>query len=289
MLGIFDRRAARGQKALRQRRLDEAERVLLELTAEGSTRPDVWWNLGLVYKFQRRWPEALATFRRYVELAPQPEGFWNAGVVATALRDWPTARWAWRRLDFTVGGADGPPEVDFGLGPVRLDPDRSGEVVWGRRIDPCRMRIESVPMPESGHRWHDIVLHDVVPNGSRRLGDQELPVFDELERMEPAPDATNVAELSWDTPDDEQQLADLLQKRGLAGENWTSSVQFICRACSVADTHAHDKERPTEIRRTGTWGFGGPADSIAEALREWSAAGQNRSVATLQQAESLPR
>jgi tetratricopeptide (TPR) repeat protein len=284
---MFDRRSARARKALDQGHLDEAERLLLELTSEGSTAPQDWWNLGLVYKFQKRWEEALCAFRRNVELNAQPEGFWNSGVAATALRDWQTARWAWRGLGLDVGARDGPPEADFGPGPLRLNPDGSAEVVWGRRIDPCRMRIESVPLPESGHRWGDVVLHDVVPHGSRMLGDRKLSVFDELDRMDPSPHPTHRAELRWANPDDEHELAELLASRDLGGENWTSSIAMLCVTCSVSEAHVHEGKEPDEIQLTGTWGFGGPVEVVSDALATWAGANDARSVSGLESVEDM--
>jgi len=279
--GFRDRRADDAQRALDERRLDDAERLLTELTAEGSTRPDVWWNLGLVYKFQKRWPESLAAFRRNGELNPQPEAFWNTAVAATALRDWPTARWAWRQLELEIPDGDGPPQADFGPAPLRLNPDGSGEVVWGRRIDPCRIQIESVPLPESGHRWHDVVLHDVVPHGTRMLRGVSLSVFDELERMDPSPHPTYEADLRWSSPADEQELVDLIGDRDLGGENWTSSITILCAQCSLSNEHEHEPEHPEEIRLTGRWGFAGPLGELGRALRTWAGAHAERFVSEL--------
>ena len=163
--------------ALDDRRLDEAVEGLQEATRNYPDRWQVWFDLGLAHKLRRDWVESVAASRRAAELGQAKESYFNLGVAATAIRDWDTARYAWRGLGIDVG--TGPePRGDFGLCPVRLNPDTDGEVVWGRRIDPCRIRIESVPLPESGHRWHDVVLHDVVPAGRRTLDGHSLPVFE---------------------------------------------------------------------------------------------------------------
>lgn len=272
--------------------------MLNALVAEGSSRSDVWWNLGLVHKFQRRWEPAAAAFRRYTELRPDAsEGYWNYALAATALRDWGSARWAWRRLDLDVGDGEGPPDADFGLAPVRLNPDSreagSGEVVWGRRVDPCRVRIASVPLPESGHRWGDVVLHDVAPRGQRKVGENIYGVFDEIERMVPSPIATYRAELRWLVPEDETALSTLLDARDLGGENWTSSIQMLCAQCSLADAHEHRPDPDAPVLLAGTWGFAGPPDELAATLGEWAGAGSGRSAAGLEPAgvpgEAEPR
>ena len=62
----------------------------------------------------------------------------------------------WRRLGLDIEEGDAPIEDNFGITPVRLNPDDRGEVVWARRIDPVRARIENVPYPESGFRRGDV-------------------------------------------------------------------------------------------------------------------------------------
>ena len=288
--GLPDRRSAAARRALDERRLDEAERLLLEITRDRPNSPADWWNLGLVYKFQGRWQDSLDAFLTNGKLHPAPEAYWNAGLAATALRDWSTARWAWKQLDFDVGPGDGPPEANFGASPVRLNPDDRDEVVWGLRIDPCRTRIKSIPLPESGHRFNDVVLHDVAPRGTRMLGDRELGVFDEIERMEAAPHPTMKAELSWATPDDERDLDARFAEHDAAGENWTSNVNMLCAKCDLSGPHRHDHDRDRgreEVRLTGTWGFGGDPDAIRSVLAAWAAAGPGRTAAPLEVAEPV--
>ncbi|MCM0675061.1 hypothetical protein NCC78_10215 [Micromonospora phytophila] len=70
--------------------------------------------------------------------------------------------------------------VDFGVTPVRVDPQGTAEVVWAERICPTRARVLNVPTPESGRRFGEIVVHDGAPNGEREVDGQSYPVFDEL-------------------------------------------------------------------------------------------------------------
>lgn len=87
--------------------------------------------------------------RRAVELDSSDEAaWWNLGIAATALGEWREARTAWRACGIEIPEGDGPPDLDFGLVPVRLDPAGCGEVVWCRRIDPARAVIRNVPLPE---------------------------------------------------------------------------------------------------------------------------------------------
>ena len=284
--GLFSSPSAQARRALDQGRLDEAERLLLGLTGSGKASAHDWWNLGLVYKFQRRWQDALDAFVKNAELKPAPEAYWNAGVVATALRNWTAARWAWRNLGFDIEPGKGPPAVGFGPGPVRLNPDGDGEVVWGIRIDPCRMRIRSVPLPESGHRYDDVILHDVVPRGTRTFGDEQIPVFDELDRMEPSPHPTLRATLSWPAPEDERDLYDLVTDPSVGAENWTSSINTICATCSLEGGHVHPQDRPDEVRLGGTFGFGGDPAGVRALLAAWTSRGDGRTASDPEPAET---
>src|SRR5690349_17245045 len=54
------------------------------------------YNLGLLYKYEGRWPESLSHNQRAVQLAPHDEAsWWNLGIAATALGNWSEARRAW--------------------------------------------------------------------------------------------------------------------------------------------------------------------------------------------------
>ena len=118
-----------------------------------------WYNLGLKLKYEGKWAESLDANLRALELQPEDNeaAIWNAAIAATALRDWLTARAMWQRYGIKLQGpAEGPIEDNFGVTPVRLNPDDQAEVVWTRRIDPARARLLNVPLPESGFRFNDI-------------------------------------------------------------------------------------------------------------------------------------
>src|SRR5262249_39982764 len=147
--------------------------------------PAPFYTIGLIYKYRLDWPTSFAFNRRAYELRPTDEAIaWNLGIAATALRDWATARRVWTGLGMDVGEGTGPIEANFGRCPVRLDPEGEGEVVWTRRLDPVRARINSIPFGPHGFAYGDVVLHDGAATGYRRDGDREVPVFNVFELFE---------------------------------------------------------------------------------------------------------
>ena len=105
--------------------------------------------------------------------------------------------------------------------------------MWGRRLDPARIEVLSIPLPSSGRRWGEVVLHDGVPHGERTTAaGHAYPVFDEIELWAPSPVPTWVVLLEAATEADRDALEQLAADAGFAAEDWSSSVRLLCRACS---------------------------------------------------------
>ncbi len=207
-----------------------------------------WFNLALLHKFRHDWEQARAAGLRAVALLDRETGapdWWNVGIAATALQDWPLARRAWQAYGLKVPGdphgsgthpAKGsgePVGMELGSAAVRLSPEGEAEVVWGRRLDPARMEVLSIPLPSSGRRWGEVVLHDGVPHGERvTAAGPSYPVFDEIELWAPSPVPTWVVLLEAATEADRDALEQLASDAGFAAEDWSSSVRLLCRTCS---------------------------------------------------------
>ena len=113
--------------------------------------------------------------------------------------------------------------------------------------------MTAFPSANPGFRFADIVLHDGAANGYRRLGDNDVPVFDCLQLLEPSSFATWVAEVELGAKDQETAsaidlLTDLAMERGLAAEDWSTSIAPICRECSEGRPHdKHEHPSPEVI------------------------------------------
>jgi Tetratricopeptide repeat len=197
-----------------------------------------WYNLGLLYKKEKNWRESLRYNQRAVELNPADEAaWWNLGIAATAQGDWLEARQAWTSYGVDMPPGDGEPVMKLGPVPIRLNPQGGHEIVWCSRIDPARAVIENVPLPESGHRFRDILLHDGAPNGYRMVDGKEFAVFDELEVLVSSEYATFAVTLKVNSLKDLQALVTLVTEHDLGTEDW-ATIRVLCKACS--------EDRPSE-------------------------------------------
>ncbi len=250
-----------------------------------------WFDAALLAKARGDWAMAMVRNLRAMELfddeaAQRFDGVnpaaWNLGIAATALGDWAMARRAWRTYGLgEFPDSDEPLDHDLGTTPVRINPDRpalphqvmvehgSTEVVWCWRRSPAHAVVASVPLPESGHRFRDRLLHDGAPSGTRRLADQDVPVFDELMLLESSGLPTWQAVVTGAGPDDLEALSDLVGSRGLGLDDW-SRITPLCSDCSHGtpdETHRHEAPAPEEQ----LLGCAGEEDELRACFEEWGA------------------
>lgn len=258
---------------------DEALRVYHQALALDPARPSTLYNVGLIHKYRSEWAESLDFNRRAVELAPDDEAAnWNLAIAATALCDWATARAAWQRLGIKLVEGEGAIEEDFGLTPVRLNPDGAGEVVWGRRIDPARVRIQNIPYASSGFRVGDVVLHDGAPVGTRTWQGVDYAVFNVLQLHVPSRLTTFELEVQVESAVDVEALDAAFEAAGCYVEDWTSTVRILCKACSEGTPHEHHDQDGGKDDRWVTQRVLGAASedevTLRAALARWSAPGR---------------
>lgn len=281
--------------------LVEAERLAWAIVTADPGQQTFWFDLGLFAKRRRDWAESARLNARALEGARTDQAenpaAWNLGIAATALGDWELARRGWRAYGVDVPDGDGPVDMRLGMVPVRLNPDRTDlgaepleidgvvhevEVVWTARLSPAHARIVSVPLPESGHRYGDVVLIDGSPLGERFDGRSWVPVFNELELLVRSPLTTWTLQVEAREPQDAQALSDLADSRALAAEDWTRTTQALCKACSEGRPDAHDhgqQDGPWKVTRS--FGVAGSAEDVRALLDLWVSAGAGRQVGEL--------
>jgi hypothetical protein len=260
-----------GNAACDAGKLRGAERLYKLASALAPRWSVPYYNLGLLAKNTGRWGDSLRFNQRALLLNPEDEGAcWNLGIAATALHDWPEARRAWRHYGIDIGEGAGEIITPPVTACVRLNPQSSGEVVWGERLDPARLVILNVPLPESQHRFRDIVLNDGAENGTREVGGTQVPVFDELAVWRASEYSTLRVRLRIPNDDSRHQLVQICGASEIGIEDW-STLRIICDECSRGNPGPHDcTSRESD---DGTSNFGLAAknqEDAVRALRKWT-------------------
>ncbi len=252
----------------------EAEHSFLRATRQAPKWAAPWGRLALLYKKEKNWPQMLRCSQACVELTPRDRvAWWNLGIAATALDEWAEVRRAWKTLDIaTLPGSQDPAALPVA---VRVDPQGCAEVVYCSRLDPARAIIHSVPLPGSGRRFGDLVLHDGAPVGLRILGGKEIPIFDELELLTASNYATWQVTVTFSSPEDVNALVESAQHRGLGAENWSNPRWYV-----PSRGPGWFPEPPrVAVQPAGRvlLGFGAPSEQDLRAvLEEWVKGGEGR-------------
>ena len=233
-----------------------------------------WYNAALAQKFLRNWAKAYELGREAAaraERGTEDPAFWNLGIAATIMEDWATARDAWRGYGLSIPDGAGEIELDWGITPIRLITG-GGEVVWAVRLCPARARVLSVPTPESGRRFGEVVVHDGAPNGERTVNGQVYSVFDELLLWRASDLPTSTVEVVAATPEDVRALAELFDQHGYGAEP-ASAVRLICACCSAGSVSQNPDHETAGGQRVYV---AAPADRIPALMDAWCAAAPDR-------------
>lgn len=262
--------------------LDTALREFQPVLAASPDDHALHYMLGLVCKYRRDWKASQRHTLEAIRLAPAGSDLeaecWNVAIAATASGDWPTARAQWAALGIGIPAGDGPIDGDFGVASFRINPWGAAETLYGQRIDPVRARLQNVPFPESGFRYGDIVLNDGAQTGTRRWGEQTVPVLNVLQRLEQSPFDTFEAWVQCDAEADADAL-ELMTGPGIGlVEDWTRSTTVLCRKCSYGLPHDHDTtgQGSDGWRVERRFGIAAQSQLAVEALLERWQAGARR-------------
>ncbi len=270
-------------------------------------RPDdarYHYMLGLACKYLRDWSTSLMHNQRSIALheadgEDDEASLWNAAIAAIALGDWPEVRRLWAKCGIRVPEGDGPIQGDYGIVSLRLNPWGGAETLYARRIDPVRARLLNIPLPESGYRRGDIVLHDGASTGERAFGERSVPVFNVLQRLDISEFQTFAAFITCPAQAD---LDELLAMRvpGIDDlEDWTSGIVYYCMRCSYGaphrgsavqnDAHSDPHSRADDATWEPDRNLGIAAQSrhsVAKLLDTWAAKAPERYVDAIESRET---
>jgi len=271
----------RAYAAMDQGALSEASRHFEALLRHRPDAAHYHYMRGLAHKYLRDWKIALDHNLRAIELDDEQNEaeHWNGAIAATALGRWDQARRLWKACGIRIDEGSGPIDDDFGVAVVRLNPWHGGETVFMRRIDPVRARLLNVPLPESGHRFGDIVLHDGASTGTRFDGERNFPVFNELKRLVPSDFQTFVVFVSCDSPADLKTLLDASVPGIGYAEDWTGNIAYYCLRCSYGAPHKHSEAAGDEWQPGRNLGIAAQSQwSVEKLLEDWAAASPGRRI-----------
>lgn len=244
---------------------------------------------GLAHKYLLDWPTSLQHNLSAIALSEESSesAHWNAAIAATALGDWERARALWTACGIEIAEGCGPIVDDFGVAVVRLNPWGSGETVWARRIDPVRARVLNVPLPESGHRFGDIVLHDGASTGTRWDGERNVVVFNALQRCEPSDFTTHAVFVTCDRSEDLLALREATAPGIGYIEDWTNSVRYYCMRCSYGAPHTHDAAATKDdwVRERNLGIAAQSRKPVEHLLRQWERGGRGRRIDSIETRE----
>lgn len=192
--------------------------------------------LGTIYKSRNEWKPSFHYIQKALEANPQDqESWWNLGIVATAMKRWQIARLAWNETGYEFNSTkETAIHVEMGSVPVRLNPKGYPEIIWANRIDPARAYIESIPHPNSGKRYRDLILIDGAEQGYRIINNRRMPVYDELSVLQTSRYRTYAVELGDVDPLDVDALDRLCLAADLGFDNWMKATRSLV-------THQSDK------------------------------------------------
>jgi hypothetical protein len=261
----------------------QAIRYYLKAIQSDGTWSVPYYNCGLVHKYRSEWVESYQCNAEAMRLNPTEQAaIWNMGIAATALSDWAEARRAWAAYGIKIPSGTGAIEEDFGVSPIRINAASEAEVVWARRIDPARAIITSIPIPTSGHRCGDLLLHDGAPVGTRISNGREVSVFNELAVLAQSTLATFTVTIKVKDIVDLVAFEDACNVAGCTAEDW-STIKALCKECSEGRPR-HQNHSPVQAQIEGEHYFGIAAPSIREAsaaVSSWLSSGELRSASEI--------
>jgi hypothetical protein len=272
-------------RAFNDGQLELAVSKFTELVASHPERSDYAYMLGLAYKYLRDWPRSLEHNLRCVQLSAEPEqgANWNAAIAATAIGDWQEARKQWSACGLTIEQGEGPIEDDYGTVSIRINPWGNAETLYALRIDPARAYLMNVPLPKSGYRYRDLVLHDGAKTGERKFNGRTVPVFNGMQRLQQSDFLTFAAFVTCPTFEDCDDLCERTAPGIGLVEDW-SGMSYYCLRCSYGSPHSHDKSgQDSDWDPERSLGIAAQSRvSVERLLEQWAEGGPGRYVDTIE-------
>ncbi|MEL6941725.1 MAG: hypothetical protein AAFO82_03580 [Bacteroidota bacterium] len=175
-------------------------------------------QLSKIYRQRREWKPTLYYSEEAIKRNTQEKIIWNnLATAATALSKWKLARITLQKISAAVPAHTAQPI------PIRIHTRlRRSEIVWALPLQQLCAKIISIPSPESGRRYGEILLYDWKSEERQIIGKKAHHVFLEIERLKKSFYRTFSVLLHTDQSSAIQKLAELCRDQELGFENWST-------------------------------------------------------------------
>ncbi|MEM8523439.1 MAG: hypothetical protein AAGG68_02290 [Bacteroidota bacterium] len=175
-------------------------------------------QLSKIYRQRREWKPTLYYSQQAIERKTKEQIVWNnLATAATALEKWKLARTALEKVAAPIPAHSSQPI------PIRIHTrTKRSEIVWALPQQQLCAKIISIPSPESGRHYGEIVLYDCNSREKQIVGDRPYRVFPEIERFKKSFYRTFSVLIHTDHITSIQKLAELCYDQQLGFENWSN-------------------------------------------------------------------
>ena len=211
------------EEALRYRKVGDvytAVKLLKKVIRVMPEWAEAYEALGNVYFERREWKPAFHYHGKAVALdVDRREAWWQLGLAAAGLGKLGVARSVHDK--FGLGGL----ATDRPLN-LEVKSAKGYEILWMQPLDAARGRILSIPHPQSGLRFRDLMLYDYrTVVGSNVHARRRITVYPSLDRLKRSPYVTFSCLLHSSEEAAVKQLEKLCFEAGLGFEVWSNATR----------------------------------------------------------------
>lgn len=175
-------------------------------------------KLAAIYKQRREWKPLLHYAKKALALDPsQQDLWWDLGIAAQALGKLRLARTVWSKF--------GDKNKTTTLISLQLNHSGLFELIWAMALDAVQAQIQSIPHPDSGLHFQDLVLFDRHPVGYQVAKRRRYPVYPEMGLVKRSFYRTYSCILETETTKDIKLLEKLCKEAGLGFEVWSNAAR----------------------------------------------------------------
>ncbi|MBC6996467.1 hypothetical protein QWY85_02915 [Neolewinella lacunae] len=182
--------------------------------------PEGFAALGRIYHRRREWKPAFHYWKKTVALdADDREAWWHLGLAAVALGRMRVGSTVWTKFGFERVALDHPLSLE-------LAGDKGYEILWMQPLDAARARLLSIPHPDSGLLYRDLVLYDRRQQcGNNIVNQRRTAVYPYLDRLKRSPFQTFSCLVHTSDEAIINRLELLCFEAGLGFEVWSNAAR----------------------------------------------------------------